>query len=121
MSVIYGATGTIEFAEVFRGAAGVLQSDYPSKAVLAFGLVFVVSGLAFKVGVVPFHMSIPDVYHGAPSAVTLFISTGPNLAAFAVASRLLVNALQPRSGGTPQFPSGWQDMPILPSLLSHAI
>src|SRR3989475_5571826 len=56
MSMIYGATGTLEITEVARGAARILQSDHPSKVVLAFGLVFVVSGLAFKVGVVPFHM-----------------------------------------------------------------
>ncbi|TMH22247.1 MAG: NADH-quinone oxidoreductase subunit NuoN, partial [Betaproteobacteria bacterium] len=121
MSMIYGVTGTLEITEVARGAARVLQGDHPSKTVLAFGLVFVVSGLAFKVGVVPFHMWIPDVYHGAPSAVTLFISTGPKLAAFAMAIRLLVNALQPLSGDTPQFPSGWQDMLVVLSLLSMAI
>jgi NADH-quinone oxidoreductase subunit N len=123
MSMIYGATGTLQITEVARGTARILQSDHPSKAVLAFGLVFIVSGLAFKVGVVPFHMWIPDVYHGAPSAVTLFISTGPKLAAFAMAIRLLVNALQPLSGDTPQlqFPSGWQDMLIILSVLSMAI
>ena len=121
MSMIYGATGTLEITEVAKGAARILQSDQPSGAVLAFGLVFVVSGLAFKVGVVPFHMWIPDVYHGAPSAVTLFISTGPKLAAFAMAIRLLVNGLQPLSGDTPQFQSGWQDMLIILSVLSMAI
>jgi len=121
MSMIYGATGTLQITEGARGTARILQSDHPSKAVLAFGLVFVVSGLAFKVGVVPFHMWIPDVYHGAPSAVTLFISTGPKLAAFAMAIRLLVNALQPLSGDTPQFQSGWQDMLIILSVLSMAI
>jgi NADH-quinone oxidoreductase subunit N len=121
MSMIYGATGTLQITEVARATARILQSDHPSKAVLAFGLVFVVSGLAFKVGVVPFHMWIPDVYHGAPSAVTLFISTGPKLAAFAMAIRLLVNALQPLSGDTPQFQSGWQDMLIILSVLSMAI
>src|SRR5712671_776711 len=121
MSMIYGATGTLQITEVARGTARILQNDHPSKAVLAFGLVFVVSGLAFKVGVVPFHMWIPDVYHGAPSAVTLFISTGPKLAAFAMAIRLLVNALQPLSGDTPQFQSGWQDMLIILSVLSMAI
>jgi NADH-quinone oxidoreductase subunit N len=121
MSMIYGATGTLEITEVAKGAARILQGDHPSRAVLAFGLVFVVSGLAFKVGVVPFHMWIPDVYHGAPTAVTLFISTGPKLAAFAMAIRLLVNALQPLSGDTPQFQSGWQDMLIILSVLSMAI
>ena len=121
MSMIYGATGTLEITEVARGVARILQSDHPSKVVLAFGLVFVVSGLAFKVGVVPFHMWIPDVYHGAPTAVTLFISTGPKLAAFAMAIRLLVNGLQPLSGDTPQFQSGWQDMLVVLSVLSMAI
>src|SRR5712691_8141960 len=121
MSMIYGATGTLEITEVAKGAARILQGDQPSGAVLAFGLVFLVSGLAFKLGVVPFHMWIPDVYHGAPTAVTLFIGTGPKLAAFAMAIRLLVNALQPLSGDTPQFPSGWQDMLIVLSVLSMAI
>jgi NADH-quinone oxidoreductase subunit N len=122
MSMIYGATGTLQIREVADGAVHVLQSDAPAKsAVLAFGLVFIVSGLAFKVGVVPFHMWIPDVYHGAPSAVTLFISTGPKLAAFAMAIRLLVNALPSLAGNTPQFPSGWQDMLVILSVLSMAI
>jgi len=114
MSMIYGATGTLEITEVAKGAARILQSDHPSKIVLAFGLVFVVSGLAFKVGVVPFHMWIPDVYHGAPSAVTLFISTGPKLAAFAMAIRLLVNAL-------PSLAADWQPMLVILSVLSMAI
>jgi NADH-quinone oxidoreductase subunit N len=121
MSMVYGATGTLQIGEVAKGAARILQADHPSKAVLAFGLVFIVSGLAFKVGVVPFHMWIPDVYHGAPSAVTLFISTGPKLAAFAMAIRLLVNALPSLAGGNPQFPSGWQEMLIILSVLSMAI
>jgi NADH-quinone oxidoreductase subunit N len=114
MSMIYGATGTLEITEVAEGAARILQSDHPSKVVLAFGLVFIVSGLAFKLGVVPFHMWIPDVYHGAPSAVTLFISTGPKLAAFAMAIRLLVNAL-------PSLAADWQPMLIILSVLSMAI
>jgi NADH-quinone oxidoreductase subunit N len=121
MSMIYGATGTLQIGEVAKAAAGILQGGQPSKAVLAFGLVFVVSGLAFKVGVVPFHMWIPDVYHGSPSAVALFISTGPKLAAFAMAMRLLVNALPSLAGNTPQFPSGWQDMLVILSVLSMAI
>jgi NADH-quinone oxidoreductase subunit N len=114
MSMIYGATGTLQIGDVARGAARILQSDQSSKVVLAFGLVFIVSGLAFKVGVVPFHMWIPDVYHGAPSAVTLFISTGPKLAAFAMAIRLLVNAL-------PALAADWQPMLVILSVLSMAI
>src|SRR4029077_7562870 len=115
MSMIYGATGALHIREVACGAARILQGDPPAKAaVLAFGLVFVVSGLAFKVGVVPFHMWIPDVYHGAPSSVTLFISTGPKLAAFAMAIRLLVNAL-------PSLAADWQPMLVILSVLSMAI
>lgn len=114
MSMVYGATGTLQIGEVAKGVARILQADHPSKAVLAFGLVFIVSGLAFKVGVVPFHMWIPDVYHGAPSAVTLFISTGPKLAAFAMAIRLLVNAL-------PLLAADWQPMLVILSVLSMAI
>jgi NADH-quinone oxidoreductase subunit N len=124
MSMIYGATGTLQIGEVADRLVPLLRRDpnLPSKSgVLAFGLVFVVSGLAFKLGVVPFHMWIPDVYHGAPSPVTLFISTGPKLAAFAMAIRLLVNALHPLSGDTPQFQSGWQDMLVVLSVLSMAI
>jgi len=122
MSMIYGATGTLQIDEVASRVVRLLQADPPAKsAVLAFGLVFIVSGLAFKVGVVPFHMWIPDVYHGAPSSVTLFVSTGPKLAAFAMAIRLLVNALQPLAGETLQFPSGWQDMLVILSVLSMAI
>ena len=114
MSMIYGATGTLHIREVASATARVLQGDQPSKAVLVFGLVFVVSGLAFKVGAVPFHMWIPDVYHGAPSAVTLFISTGPKLAAFAMAVRLLVNAL-------PALAPDWQPMLVILSVASMAI
>jgi NADH-quinone oxidoreductase subunit N len=122
MSMIYGATGTLEITEVARRAAAILQSDTPSsKPVLAFGLVFVVAGLAFKLGVVPFHMWIPDVYDGAPSSVTLLIGSGPKLAAFAMAMRLLVGALQPLSGDTAQLQSGWQDMLIILSVLSMAV
>jgi NADH-quinone oxidoreductase subunit N len=117
MSMIYGATGTLEITEVARRAARILQADpagNPPKAVLALGLVFVVSGLAFKLGVVPFHMWIPDVYHGAPSAVTLFIGSGPKLAAFAMAMRLLVN-------GLPALAADWQPMLVILSVLSMAI
>jgi NADH-quinone oxidoreductase subunit N len=114
MSMIYGATGTLQIGEVAQAAARIVQGDQPSKMVLAFGLVFVVSGLAFKVGVVPFHMWIPDVYHGAPSAVALFISTGPKLAAFAMAVRLLVNAL-------PALAGDWQPMLVILAVLSMTL
>lgn len=89
ISMIYGATGTLDIS-------GVAQSIYyqaANKSVLVFGLVFVVAGLAFKLGVVPFHMWIPDVYEGAPTSITLMIATAPKLAAFGMAMRLLVNGL----------------------------
>jgi NADH-quinone oxidoreductase subunit N len=110
MSMIYGATGSLEITAV----AHALEGEHVNKAVLAFGLVFVVSGLAFKLGVVPFHMWIPDVYEGAPTAVTLFIATAPKLAAFAMAIRLLVNGLLPLA-------VDWQQMLVLLSVLSMAI
>lgn len=89
LSMMYGATGSLEISEVFR-AIGTGQIN---KQVLVFGVVFVVAGLAFKLGVVPFHMWIPDVYHGAPTAVTLMIAGAPKLAAFAITIRLLVEGM----------------------------
>ncbi len=79
-----------------------------------FGLVFVVCGIAFKLGVVPFHMWIPDVYHGAPTAVTLVIGTAPKLAAFAMAMRLLVNGLL-------DLAHDWQQMLAILAVLSMAL
>jgi NADH-quinone oxidoreductase subunit N len=95
--------------EVTRQAAS--ASD---RTLLVFGLVFVVSGLAFKLGVVPFHMWIPDVYHGAPTPVTLVIGSGPKIAAFAMAVRLLVN-------GLPDLAPDWQQMLALLAILSIAL
>ncbi|HZV54364.1 MAG TPA: NADH-quinone oxidoreductase subunit NuoN [Rhodocyclaceae bacterium] len=89
MSMIYGATGTLELGVV----AQAIHEGTTNRTILVFGLVFMVAGIAFKLGVVPFHMWIPDVYHGAPTAVTLFISSAPKLAAFAMALRLLVSGL----------------------------
>ncbi len=91
MSMLYGATGTLEVAAV----SDAITQGVPNKALLVFGLVFVVSGLAFKLGAVPFHMWVPDVYHGAPTAVTMLIGTAPKLAAFAFVMRILVEGLQP--------------------------
>ncbi|MBK7263748.1 MAG: NADH-quinone oxidoreductase subunit NuoN [Rubrivivax sp.] len=89
MSMMYGATGTLEIPRVFeRIAAGGIN-----KEVLVFGVVFVVAGLAFKLGAVPFHMWVPDVYQGAPTAVTLMIGGAPELAAFAITMRLLVEGM----------------------------
>ena len=84
MSMIYGATGSMDLAEIHRASTGVEE-----RTLLLFGLVFVVVGLAFKFGAAPFHMWIPDVYHGAPTAVTLFIGSAPKLAAFGMFYRLM--------------------------------
>jgi len=89
LSMIYGATGSLEIPKVLEQiAAGRINRD-----VLVLGVVFMVSGLAFKLGAVPFHMWVPDVYHGAPTAVTLMIGGAPKLAAFAITIRLLVEGL----------------------------
>jgi NADH-quinone oxidoreductase subunit N len=110
LSMMYGATGSLEIGEVFKAIA----SGQINKAVLVFGLVFVVSGLAFKLGAVPFHMWVPDVYHGAPTAVTLLIGSAPKLAAFAITIRLLVEGM---SG----MAENWQQMLIVLSVGSMAI
>jgi NADH-quinone oxidoreductase subunit N len=95
LSMVYGATGSLDVAEVLKAIAGGEATLKGSAQVLTLGLVFVVAGLAFKLGVVPFHMWVPDVYHGAPTAVTLMIGGAPKLAAFAIVIRLLVEGLQP--------------------------
>jgi len=89
LSMMYGATGSLDLPEVFK-AIGTGQIN---KAVLVLGIVFVVAGLGFKLGAVPFHMWVPDVYQGAPTAVTLLIGGAPKLAAFAITIRLLVEGM----------------------------
>ncbi len=91
LSMMYGATGSLDINVVFKA----INSGNVDHRVLVFGLVFVVAGLAFKLGVVPFHMWIPDVYQGAPTVVTLLIGGAPKLAAFAICIRLLVEGLLP--------------------------
>jgi NADH-quinone oxidoreductase subunit N len=110
MSMLYGATGTLELHAI----AERIQAGKANEAVLVFGLVFVVAGVAFKLGAVPFHMWIPDVYHGAPTAMTLFIGTAPKLAAFAMAMRLLVDGLIATW-------ADWQQMLVVMSVLSLAV
>ena len=107
LSMMYGATGSLEIPEVFR-AIGTGQIN---RAVLALGTVFVVAGLAFKLGAVPFHMWVPDVYQGAPSSMTLLVGGAPKLAAFAITIRLLVEGM---SG----LALDWQQMLILLSVAS---
>jgi len=89
MSMVYGAVGSLELSEIGQ----VVFTGNGDKAVLVFGLVFIVAGLAFKLGVAPFHMWVPDVYHGAPTAVTLFIGSAPKLAAYAITLRILFSGL----------------------------
>ena len=113
MSMIYGATGTLALNDVARQTA-ILSRDSTQHTYLIFGLVFMVSGIAFKLGVAPFHMWIPDVYQGAPTAVTLVIGTAPKLAAFAMAMRLLVNGLL-------DLAQDWQQMLAILAVLSMAI
>ena len=110
MSMIYGATGTLELGRV----AQTIHEGTTNRTILVFGLVFLVAGVAFKLGVVPFHMWIPDVYHGAPTAVTLLISSAPKLAAFAMALRLLVSGLF-------GLAEHWQSMLMLMAVLSIGI
>ena len=107
MSMLYGATGTLDVNEV----AQVIASGRIQHQVLVFGLVFVVAGLAFKLGVVPFHMWIPDVYQGAPTTVTLLIGGAPKLAAFAIVIRLLVEGMLPLA-------VDWQQMLMLLAIAS---
>ena len=107
MSMIYGATGTLD---VTRVAATVFAGGV-NKTMLAFGLVFVVSAIAFKLGAVPYHMWLPDVYDGAPTAMTLFVGSAPKLAAFGFMTRLLVGSLAGMA-------FDWQGMLLILSLLS---
>ncbi len=107
LSMMYGATGSLDLGEVFKA----ISTGRINKEVLTFGVVFVVAGLAFKLGVVPFHMWVPDVYQGAPTAVTLLIGGAPKLAAFAITIRLLVDGM---SG----LAVDWQQMLIVLAVAS---
>ena len=112
MSMLYGATGTLEITRL----AEVIFDGNGKEAVLIFALVFVVAGIGFKLGAVPFHMWVPDVYHGAPTAVTVFIGSAPKLAAFAFIMRLLVQGL-----GAETLLIEWQQMLVVMAVLSLAI
>ncbi len=111
MSILYGVTNTLDLTTL---AQYLNQPQSDNHTFLLFGLVFVIVGLAFKLGAVPFHMWVPDVYQGAPTAVTLFISSAPKLAAFALLMRLLADGLQ-------ALHSDWQSILILLSILSMAL
>jgi NADH-quinone oxidoreductase subunit N len=110
ISMLYGATNSLDLSEIARSAA----SPIGNPTILVFGLVFVVAGLAFKLGVVPFHMWVPDVYQGAPTAVTLILGGAPKLAAFAICVRLLVEGLGPMA-------LHWQQMLMVLAVLSLAV
>ncbi len=110
MSLIYGATGSLDIGEI----SSYIRNSSADDMVLLLGLVFIIVALAFKLGAVPFHMWIPDVYHGAPTAITLFISTAPKIAAFAMVMRLLADGL----GG---LHVQWQDILVILAALSIAI
>jgi NADH-quinone oxidoreductase subunit N len=111
MSMLYGGTGTLDLdriAEVLGGRAG------GNSTVIVFGVVFVVAGLAFKFGAVPFHMWVPDVYQGAPTVATLLIASAPKIATFAIAFRILAEAL-------PSIATDWQQMLLVLSVMSMAV
>src|SRR4030095_5977483 len=92
MSMLYGATGTLDINEL---ADRIVTGHYASRIALVFGTAFIVCGLAFKFGAVPFHMWVPDVYQGAPTPVTMMIGSAPKLAVFAIGFRMLVEGLLP--------------------------
>lgn len=110
MSMVYGVIGSLEIMKI----AETLATGQVNNLVLTFGVVFLIVGLAFKLGAVPFHMWVPDVYQGSPTAVTVFIGTAPKIAAFAMVMRLLVEGL----GG---LHDQWQGMLIILSILSMGI
>ncbi|MDO9292548.1 MAG: NADH-quinone oxidoreductase subunit NuoN [Hydrogenophaga sp.] len=107
MSMVYGVTGSLALGDI----AIALQDGTDLRIPLVFGIVFIVAGLAFKLGAVPFHMWVPDVYHGAPTAITLMIGGAPKLAAFAIVIRLLVEGLLPLA-------VDWQQMLAVLSVVS---
>lgn len=110
ISMLYGATGSLDLG-VVRAS---LENGTANGTIMVFGLVFLVAGLAFKLGVVPFHMWVPDVYQGSPTAVTLLLGAAPKLAAFAITLRLLVEGLLPMA-------RDWQQMLLILAVLSLAI
>ncbi len=110
ISIIYGVTGTLEFNTI----AERINATPDSRVYLVYGMIFVIIGIAFKLGAAPFHMWLPDVYQGAPTSVTLFISAAPKIAAFAMAIRLLVHGLLPLA-------EDWQSILIFLAVLSMSI
>ncbi len=110
ISMIYGATGSIEFGPVAQAVA----EQGMSNKVLVFGIVFLVIGIGFKFGAVPFHMWVPDIYEGAPTPVALILGSAPKIAAFALAIRMLVDGLE-------ALHPDWQDMLVILAVLSMGL
>jgi len=110
ISMIYGLTGSLDLLTI----AERINIDDSNHMFLVYGMIFLIIGIAFKLGAAPFHMWVPDVYQGAPTSVTLFISTAPKLAAFAMAMRVLVDGLMP-------LVSDWQSILMILAVLSMAI
>jgi NADH-quinone oxidoreductase subunit N len=108
MSMVYGVTGSLDLATVNKAVSGA------DRVVMSFGLVFIILGVAFKLGAVPFHMWMPDVYHGSPTSVTLYIASAPKIAAFAMMYRLLVDGLY-------DMHADWQMILIILSVLSMVL
>jgi NADH-quinone oxidoreductase subunit N len=109
MSMLYGMTGSLDVSDIANSI-----SQQPKSPVLIMGLVFLVAGIAFKFGAVPFQMWVPDVYQGSPTPMTLLIGSVPKLAAYAMTVRLLVQGLHPLA-------MDWQDMLMLMAVLSIII
>ncbi len=116
MSMIYGATGSLDLHVIGDILAGTSSETLSAERTIGarFGLTFVIVGIAFKLGAVPFHMWVPDVYEGAPTSVTMFISTAPKIAAFAMLIRLLV-------GGLETLSADWQQMLAIMAALSMVV
>ncbi|MDH5479779.1 MAG: NADH-quinone oxidoreductase subunit NuoN, partial [Nitrosomonas sp.] len=110
MSMVYGATGSLHVASV----SDAIQSGELNREVLVVGLVFIVAGISFKLSAAPFHMWAPDVYQGAPTAITLFIGSAPKLAAFGFVMRLLVE-------GMGEMVADWQGMLVILAVMSMAV
>jgi NADH-quinone oxidoreductase subunit N len=114
MSILYGLTGSLELSHIASGVLEISTADSAQKIGLVFALAFIVVALAFKLGAVPFHMWVPDVYHGSPTPVTALIGTAPKLAGFAMLMRLMVEGL----GG---LQADWQQMLMILAVLSMAV
>ena len=111
ISLLYGATGQLDLLDISKA---IMTNWKQQSGLLSFSVVFILAGVGFKLAAVPFHMWVPDVYQGAPSSVTLFISTAPKIAAVGMALRLLTMAM-------PDIANQWQQIVLIMALLSAGI